>query len=453
MRIQHDYRQFLLSLALWTAAFSQALCSTDKEPLPNIVLLYSDDQGVGDVGCYGYSEIPTPHIDSIATAGVRLTQFYVSAPVCTPSRFGMLTGMAPNRSRDKLLNPLYYASEEDRKRALRTDEITIASRLKSVGYSTALIGKWHLGHGRKHLPLRHGFDYFYGHTGGAIDYFTHRWGYIPDWFRNDEPIEEEGYATDLITEEAVRWICGRKRTGPFFLYVSYNAPHVSRGWDEEKKEFRAEMQVPEETLRKFASIQDPSRRAYAAMVSRLDDGIGRILETLDQEKLLRDTLIIFLSDNGAAPNRGGSNRPLRGFKGSHLEGGIRVPCVMRFPGRIRPNTTSYQVGSNLDFMPTLAALTGFVLPDQPQDGINLCPALFEERTVERDLVFYDKSRGIAVRHGRWKFMSVPSKDGGAAEESLYELEADGRESVNLAEDFPERCEQLRKLHEDFQSSL
>ncbi len=424
-----------------------------KPPLPNIVLLYCDDQGVGDVGCYGYSEIPTPHIDSIATAGVRLTQFYVSAPVCTPSRFGMLTGMAPNRSRDNLLNPLYYASEEDLKRALQPEEVTIASRLKTVGYSTALIGKWHLGHGRKHLPLRHGFDHFYGHTGGAIDYFTHRWAYIPDWFRNDEPIEEEGYATDLITEEAVRWIRGRKRKGPFFLCVPYNAPHASRGWDEDKKEFRFELQVPQESLRKFIGIQNPKRRAFAAMVSRLDDGIGRILETLEEEKFSSDTWVIFLSDHGAASDQGGSNGPLRGSKDTHLEGGIRVPCVMRFPGRIRPNTTSCQVASNLDFMPTLAAPTGFALPDQPQDGMNLCPALFEGRTIERDLVFYEKSRGIAVRHGRWKFMSVPGKDGAAAEEALYDLEADCGESVNLAQKFPERREKLRKLYEEFQSTL
>lgn len=436
---------------------------TREAARPNVILIMADDLGIGDVGCYGYSEIPTPQIDSIAARGVRMTQFY-TAPVCTPSRFGLLTGMLPNRSRDNLLGALYYADEQDQKRGIHSGEVTLAQQFKSKGYATALIGKWHLGHGKPFLPIHHGFDFFLGHTGGAIDFWTHRWGYIPDWYRNGELIEQKGYTTDLIADEAVRWIQEHSQK-PFFLYVPFNAPHVARGWDPKKKdprlesripeeeEFRAELQAPQETVEKFRWIKDPRRQVYAAMVSRMDDGIGRILEAVRRNGLGPNTLLVFLSDNGGIPEWGGSNRPLRGGKATYWEGGIRVPCLMQFPDHITPGSVSHQVAANLDVMPTLAKLVGFSLPAQPSDGIDIGPSLFQGRWQERALFFWNGSDAGAYRLGRWKLVNMPGVDGQPALVGVYDLETDALESRNLAADAPERLRELQARHHQMRQKL
>ncbi len=459
--MQPNRRVFLKSALLppAVALTQRSAFSTDARGLvphskpPNIVVIFSDDQGIGDVSCYGHSEIPTPNLDSLASDGVRMAEFYVAAPVCTPSRFGLLTGMVPNRSRDNLLGPLMFAQENDKSRGIRDHEVTLASMLKSVGYSTGLVGKWHLGHGDpRFFPLRHGFDSFVGLTGGCIDYWNFAYGNLPDWYRNENRTECRGYVTDVLADEAIAWL-REHRTRPFFLYLAFTAPHYGKGWDPEKQAFRNVLQAPPELIAKFSGIKDEKRRTYAAMVSSLDMAVGRVLRALDQNGLRENTLVIFISDNGGDPNYGGSNKPFRGTKATHLEGGIRVPCLMRFPGRLPAGCVSHQVGSSLDIFPTLAALTGFRPPKHPLDGVNLAPALFEGRPIERDLFFSAPARGQAYRSGRWKMVSIPPRGDQPGETGLYDLETDALESNNLAAQFPQKLAMLKERYLAFEKTI
>ncbi|MEP6663693.1 MAG: sulfatase-like hydrolase/transferase, partial [Verrucomicrobiota bacterium] len=274
---------------------------------PNILFIFSDDQGMGDVSCYG-SEIPTPHIDSIAKNGAKFESFYVASSVCTPSRFGLLTGKYPNRAHDNLMGALMFQIPRDDDVGIRPQEKTIAEVLQENGYRTALIGKWHLGHGLPEFaPNNHGFDYAYGTSGGCVDYFTRKYGYKPDWYRNGKPVEEPGYSTDLLTEDAVRYLAEQKSGKPFFLYLSYTAPHYGKGWDEETKKTSNILQAKDEDRARFSEIADKDRREYAGMVAALDDGVGRVLGALKKQKLEKNTLVIFACDNGADPHYGGSN--------------------------------------------------------------------------------------------------------------------------------------------------
>jgi arylsulfatase A-like enzyme len=332
-----------------------ALANVWSSERPNIVFILSDDQGVNDVGCYG-SEIRTPHIDSLAHEGAKFDNFYVASSICTPSRFSFLTGKYPSRSKDELLGALMYLSDENR--GLRQEETTIASVLQKVDYSTALIGKWHLGHGEKEfLPTRHGFSIFKGHTGGCIDFYTMSYGNQKDWYEGEEIVDKTGYATDLITDEAVEYIKNpARKQNPFFLLLAYNAPHYGKGWDDGSKKPINIMQPPPEYLARVTYIKDPTRRKFAAKVVNLDDNIGRVLEAIDNSELKENTLVIFVTDHGGDPKYGGSNLPLRGLKAGLFEGGIKVPCLMRWPAKIQAGKSIGSIISALDFFPTFCEI-------------------------------------------------------------------------------------------------
>ncbi|MHC4444896.1 MAG: sulfatase-like hydrolase/transferase [Planctomycetota bacterium] len=406
---------------------------------PNILLIFSDDQGYNDVGCYG-SEIPTPHIDSIAKEGIKFTDWYVAAAVCTPSRFGLLTGQYPNRSRDRLLGALMTLHEE--KSGIRASETTIGSVLQERGYRTALIGKWHLGHSdEEFLPTRHGFDTFYGHTGGCIDYVKLTYGIKPNWYRGEKLIEEKGYATDLLSDEAVRFVNAQQKDKPFFLYLAYNAPHYGKGWDAKRKEVTNIMQPHEKYLPRFSHIENRKRREFAAMVAPMDDGIGRVLATLEQSKLDDNTLVIFMTDNGGTTRYGGSNLPLRSGKGQFFEGGVRVPCVMKWPGKIKPGTVTDQPGSALDIFPTFCRLTGAEASKFKLDGIDLTPVLLEGKKLDRSL-FWQNSRRDAFRRGVWKYVKDKKKN----KEMLFNLANDLSEKTDLADKHPEILAKLKADH-------
>ena len=230
--------------------------------------------------------------------------------------------------------------------------------MRENGYRTALIGKWHLGHGEPGFSAnKHGFDYQYGSEGGCVDYFTMKYGYKPDWARNGKQIVEEGYSTDLITDDAVRYLKG-KHEKPFFLFLSYTAPHYGKGWDEEEKKFTNILQSKPEDRARFPHITDTNRLEYAGMVAAMDDGVGRVMETLKKQKLDKNTLVIFTSDNGGDYRYGGSNKPFRGQKAQLFEGGIRLPCLMRWPGKIKAGSVTDQPISGLDFFPTFCSLAG-----------------------------------------------------------------------------------------------
>ncbi len=421
------------------AVWASSLLSAAERP--SILLIFSDDQGWGDVSCYD-SEIPTPNIDSLARDGVKFTNWYVASSICTPSRFGLLTGRYPSRSQDRLLGALMSLGERDANRGIRSDETTIAQVLQRQNYRTALIGKWHLGHGNVgFLPTSHGFDSFCGHTAGCIDFFTMRYGIKPDWYRDEELIDETGYATDLITDEAVRFLKDQRPDRLFFLYLPYNAPHYGKGYDPGKREVVNIMQAKPEDLARVSQIEDPTRRVFAAMTLSLDDGIGKVLATLEQQGLQDNTLVIFMTDNGGDPDYGGSSGPLRGEKGTLFEGGIRVPCLMRWPGKLKASSTCDAVCSSLDLFPTFCRLGGADAANLPLDGIDLTPQLLEGKPSEDRELFWELSREGALRHGPWKYLQTA--DGN---EYLFNLDDDSLEKNNQSEQNPEIFAQLKTRH-------
>jgi len=429
-----------LVVSVYVAALFAASSTCDAAEKPNILLIFTDDQGRGDVSCYG-SEIPTPNIDSLARDGVKFENWYVAAPVCTPSRFALLTGMYPNRSQDLLLGALMSLGPEDATRGIQTGETTLARTLRRVGYRTGLVGKWHLGHGRpKFLPTRHGFDSFYGHTAGCIDFFTMRYGVKPDWYRNEKLIDEIGYATDLITAEAVRFLNAQSDEKAFFLYLAYNAPHFGKGYDPGKKQVVNIMQAKPADLARVDHIDDPTRRVFGGMVVSLDDGIGRVLTALRRNGLDDNTLVIFMTDHGGDLDYGGNNGPLRGEKNTLFEGGIRVPCLMRWPEKLKAGTVSRQHGSALDIVPTVSSIVGAEVEGHRTDGIDLTPHLLDGKTISREL-FWRLKVGDAYRDGDWKYLKVTDK-----EDMLFNLKLDPNEKSNVAKEHPDALKKLKSKH-------
>jgi len=423
---------------------------------PNILLIFTDDQGINDVGCYG-SEIPTPNIDRLASEGLKFEQWYSASSICTPSRFGLLTGQNPSRSKDQLLSALMFMADEHKETGIQQGETTIAEKLRESGYDTALIGKWHLGHGGKDLlPTRHGFNSFIGHTGGCIDFFTMTYGNIPDWYHQEVHVSENGYATELITDEAISYLEDREdEEDPFFLYLAYNAPHFGKGWSPSTRTPINIMQPQAEDLRRVSGIEDKVRREFAAMTVSLDDGVGKVIEALDANGLSDDTLVIFLTDHGGDPVYGGNNLPYRGDKATLFEGGLRVPCIMRWPGKIEAGSTSDFVCSSLDLFPTFCSLAGIAADDSRLDGRNLSSVIIEGIGWSDRMLFWElgvhaelgRNPWSAVRSGDWKYLQTPD-DG----EFLFNIAKDPYEKRNLMRIEPERFKDLRALRDNLSSS-
>ncbi len=447
----------LLTLAVFLGPgfFARPLTAAPEgQDRPNILLIFTDDQGINDVGCYG-SEIPTPNIDRLAAEGLNFENFYSASAICTPSRFGLLTGMNPSRSRDHLLGALMFMSDEDKQRGIHPEETTIAEVLRDRGgYHTALTGKWHLGHGESSfLPTHHGFDRFRGHTGGCIDFFTMTYGILPDWYHNTTHISENGYATDLITDEAVAFLKDqREAENPFFLYLAYNAPHFGKGWSPGEQKPVNLMQPKAEEMKRVAGISDKIRREYAAMVVSLDDGIGEVLTALDHLGLTDNTLVIFLTDHGGDPVYGGNNEPYRAGKATLFDGGLRVPCLMRWPGKISAGRTVESPAWSIDLFPTFCALTGTDAAGLTLDGQDLSQVLLHPAgtglTDETGREFFwqlgkheelGRRPWEALRQGRWKYVSTPN-DG----EFLFDLETDPYEKENLAEGNEAKFQELKQ---------
>ena len=335
-----------------------------------------------------------------------------------------------------------FAEKRDAHRGIGPAEITLAELLRQRGYRTALIGKWHLGHGEPGFsPLKHGFDYFYGLNGGCVDYYTLRYGNLPDWVRNDKPVDEQGYSTDLLTDDAVRFLRSQRPREPFFLYLAYTAPHYGKGWDEKQNRFTNLLQAKPEDRKSMAALPDATRREYAGMVAALDRGIGRVLDALEAVQLEESTLVVFASDNGGDPHYGGSNEPYRGAKGELFEGGIRVPCLIRWPGRIRPATVTSQPACGIDFFPTFCSLAGAPVTGLPVDGVDLVPVLRDGKQFERDLC-WTMSKAIAFRRGHWKYVRA------AETEMLFNLAADPCERTNLAKADASRLRELKQAYQD-----
>jgi arylsulfatase A-like enzyme len=414
-----------------------------KVEKPNMIVIMCDDLGYADVGFNGCQDIPTPHIDSIARNGVRCTNGYVAYPVCGPSRAGFMTARYPQRFGFER-NPQYQPQDSDM--GLTREEKTIAELLRPAGYHSGIIGKWHLGaHIPTSHPMKRGFDEFYGHLGGGHVYFPEKLtirrsqdakgeseSYRTWLMKNFEPVPPRKYLTDDFSDEAVSFV-ERNRDWPFFLFLSYNAPHTP-------------LEATEKYLNRFSDIQDPKRKTYAAMVSAVDDGVGRVLKEVRRHGLEEKTIICFLSDNGGPTSKNASrNNPLRGDKGDAWEGGFRVPFALQWKGRLPEGRVYDKPVSALDLGGTVVSLSGAEVPEgKPLDGVNLIPYLTgENKGAPHEAIYlrqFDRNR-FAVRQGNEKIL-IPWKGGKA---QLYDLGKDLGESTDLADRFPDKVEHLNRL--------
>lgn len=404
---------------------------------PNIVLIITDDVGYGDLGSYGAPDVKTPNIDRLARGGVRLTDFYANGATCTPTRAGLISGRYQQRF--GLEQPLGAQGAVDAERGLSPTGRSLPQLLKNNGYATALIGKWHLGWKSEFSPTAHGFDYFFGFKSGYVDYYQHTAGgnspLKADLFENDRPVEVPGYLTDLITERSVRFIEQNSKR-PFFIDVSYNAAH----WPYQRPD---EPTTSRDNARHLGPFDEPTntRADYVAMIERADQGIGRILQALDKSSLREKTIVIFTNDNGGEWLS--RNTPLFHHKGSVWEGGIRVPAIIRWPGRIRAGRVSRQVGITMDLTVSILAATGTSVPPEAQlEGINLLPVL-EGRAPQIERTLFWRITGArsqqAVRSGEWKLLL----DGGRA--MLFNLRTDVGERNNLIGQRSDIARRLRPL--------
>jgi arylsulfatase A-like enzyme len=402
---------------LFCLALPTASRSADR---PNILLIVSDDQGWPDLGCIGKKPIQTPNLDRLAADGVRLTNFYVTWPACTPSRGSILTGRHPLRNglydmvRNDLVNyghrytPQEYATSPEMTLGLDVREQTIGDVLRSAGYRCGMVGKWDMGQARRYLPLQRGFDFFYGHGNNGIDYYTHERYGIPSMFRGNERTEADkgSYATDLFEREAIRFI-SQSGEQPWFLYLCFNAPHgaSSFGPDPSNPKSRAGVQAPDKYLAMYADSPVPEKlRPYYAAVTCMDDAIGRILQKVRDFKVDENTFVIFLTDNGGSGN--GGNAPLKGAKSTLWEGGLRVPCIARWPGRIPAGRVSDEFLTTLELLPTLAAASSAALPDVTFDGHDMLPVLVGQAASPRREMFWEFRGEKAARVGNYKWLCL-----------------------------------------------
>ena len=424
-----------------------------EDPRPNVVLLVSDDQGYADLGCFGGEEIRTPSLDRLAAEGVCLTSFYVAWPACTPSRAAMLTGRYPQRNGlyDMIRNDVVdfgkemdaheYAISPEMTLGLDLKEVTIADMLNQNGYATGAFGKWDSGRARRFLPTRRGFDDFFGFANTGIDYWTHERYGVPSMFRGEEPVEEEGYATDLFRREALRFI-DEHRDEPFFLYVPFNAPHSASSLD------RPGVQAKPGDIARWYPDRDPEghRTRYLACVSNMDEAIGAILDRLDTYEIADRTLVLFFSDNGGPGIA--DNGPLRGRKAQMFEGGVRVPFVARWPGRIPPGSRSDAFLTALEVFPTLLAAAGVEAPGgMVLDGFDMTGVLAGEEGSAREEMFWRRRGDRAARVGRYKWVDSSAGSG------LFDLEADLGEQDDLSDRRPEVLDLLRRRFEAWEGEM
>lgn len=401
-------------------------CSLLAAEKPNILILYADDLGWGELGCQGNKDIPTPHIDSIAKNGLRFTQGYVAATYCSPSRAGLLTGRYPTRFGHEF-NSTHNAV------GLSAKETTMADRLKAQGYATAAVGKWHLGHQPSNLPTKRGFDEFFGTLANTP--FFHPTNFVDTRVSNEvQKVEDDKfYTTDAYAERAVDWL-EKNKTKPWFLYLPFNAQH-------------APLQAPQKYLDRFPNIADEKRKLFAAMMSAMDDAVGRVLEKVRELKQEENTLVFFIADNGGPTQSTTShNGPLRGFKMTTFEGGPRVPFLAQWKGKLPAGKTYDFPVVNLDVLPTALAAGGTPVESSANlDGVNLLPYLTgENKARPHETLYWRFGPQWAVRHGDFKLVVAK---GGSGQPELYDLAADIGESKDLAKDQPEKVKELQSLYD------
>ena len=435
----------LLTLLLCLASVSHA-----AERKPNVIIIYTDDQGSVDLNCYGSKDLATPNMDKLAKRGVRFTQFYAAAPVCSPSRAGLLTGRYPVRAG----MPGNAGSTKGRA-GLAPSEVTIAEMMKAAGYATAHIGKWHLGYTPKTMPNGQGFDHSFGHMGGCIDNYSHFFYWQGpnrhDLWRNGKEIFEDGkFFPELMATEAEKFI-EQNREEPFFIYFALNVPHYP-------------YQGYAKWLKYYKDLPYP-RNLYAAFLSTQDEVIGQLVATVDKLGLRKDTIIIFQSDHGHSHEErahfgGGSSGPYRGAKFSMFEGGLRVPAIISWPGSLPEGAVRDQVTHGCDWLPTIAELTGAKLLQKDIDGKSIVSVIKNDKAkTPHDVLHWQTGRGRqprwAVRQGDWKLIGNPqdtsNKGPLTAKDKLFlvNLKESVSEMKNLAHANPAITQRLKKLHDDW----
>lgn len=416
---------------------SASLAAQPDTAVPNIVFIMTDDVGYGDIGSYGAPDIRTPNIDQLARDGVRFTDFYSNGPSCTPTRIGFITGRYQQRY--GIESPLTNPPNESR--GLTADGLSVPQLLKNTGYSTALIGKWHLGYEDDQSPGAHGFDYFFGFKAGYTDYYQHTdGGGNQDLWENDKIIQQEGYMTDLITSHAVDFINSHS-DGPFFLSVQYNAAH----WPYQRPG------MPSVAANHGAHVQPHmentgTREDYAAILEHADTGIGTIIEALSAADLSANTLVIFTNDNGGEWLS--RTAPLFNRKGTVWEGGIRVPAIFRWPGVIPAGVVTDQVGITMDISATLLAVSKAEIPAGLQlEGINLLPVLTgTEKSVDRTL-FWRTADGKAVRSGNMKLVMD------AGRPFIFDVRDDVGERNDLTNTHQQDARRLRAMLDEWEAAV
>ena len=428
------------------AAAANAIAQTNGSARkPNFVIFLADDLGCHDLGAWGATDLKTPHVDALAASGARFTNWYAAAPVCAPSRAALMTGRYPIR-----------AGVPGNGQPLRPGERTIASLVKPAGYATGIFGKWHLGASDDTVPNAHGFDRFVGFHAGCIDYYSHRyyWGeprtvnYHDLWRDRTEVFEDGQYSTEIFAQEAAQFVRDNRAT-PFFLYVPFNGVHYP-------------MHAPRKYVERFDGMER-ERRMYAGMLSAVDDGVGLVMRTLRDLHLTDDTLVFFAADNGATrearaglnqkPATAGDNRPFRGNKFSAFDGGMHVPMIMSWPGRISKGQVRRQIGNHVDLLPTICAAAGVPIPtDRTMDGFDALPMAAGGAASKHDAIFWSSGGQLAVRRGSWKLVQNGKAFDGTPEGSkplegddavfLSNVDDDPGESKNLRHEQPALADQL-----------
>jgi len=466
---------FIFCLFLLASCQSSKVAPPTDLP-PNIILIVSDDQGYNDIGCFGSQEVITPNLNRLGKEGVRLTNFYVTWPACTPSRASFLSGRYPQRNGlyDMTRNeaPDYgykYKSGEydatfERVGGMDLKEKLLPELLKEANYVSGIYGKWDLGVHKRFLPLAKGFDDFYGFTNTGIDYYTHERYGVPSMYRNNEPTEEDKgtYCTDLFKREAIRFL-NENKENPFFLYLPFNAPHNASSLDPRirgaaqapvkyknmyphlkddyviRKNLRYEYRENENSpVEQHYPSQSKQRLEYLASITAMDDAIGEILDLLDEYKITDNTIVIFFSDNGGSSGCS-VNLPLKGFKAWMFEGGIRVPCIIRYPKKIAAGSVSNEFLTSLEIVPTLMNEAKLPLPDNiVYDGFNMMPVLTGETTSPRNEMFWQRRNDKAARIDDWKWVESAKGNG------LFNLDKDIGEAHDLSEKYPKKLIEMKQ---------
>lgn len=402
---------------------------------PNIVLIMADDLGYGDISCFGSDFIQTPVLDKMASEGIKFTDFHSNGAVCTPTRASLITG---NYQQKAGLEGVIYVQKEKRIYGISPEEKTMAEIFKDAGYKTGMFGKWHLGYKSEFNPTYHGFDEFYGYVSGNVDYISHRDGIgVYDWWHNIDTSYDKGYVTDLITDQALKFM-ESNMDQPFFLYIPHEAPHFPYQGRNDKAD-----RLPGQDFEGHGSRPD-KLQAYKEMVEIMDENIGRVFEKLKELDLDKSTLVLFCSDNGAT--KLGSNGQLNGYKSSLLEGGHRVPAIAWYPSEIKAGQVSGSTVLSMDILPTLLTVAN-ISTDTEFDGRDFSQTLFANKKLKERPVFWRYRNQLVARKGDWKYLKIKK------EEYLFNLKTDIQESTNLKESHPAKLADLKSLMNEWENEM